>query len=284
MSQKKKDPDFVLPTADINYEPNRPSALQSLSACSCRICAIASVNGLNSKKLTKKRGRPSSTATSKPAEKYKVCSRCFARIYRGSNHSSASCLNSRREKLDNIVELVNSPKSMERIAARTINKSTDGTLATLGKRKNINLAPESKRILFQPTDIIGISKDLQLSNKETKTLARDIRIATGSRKSVEPNAREEINKINHQLDEFFEVRNLAYRRENKESKVSEIVYHPTIVCKDVSTLVDEIIQKSKKIDSDSLLLKISIDRGGGFLKICLSLFDIDKPSQVKVTL
>ena len=166
---------------------------------------------------------------------------------------------------------------MERIAARTINKSTDGTLATLGKRKNVNLAPEAKKFLFQTKDIIGISKDLQLSNKETKILARDIRIATGSRKSVEPNSREEINKINHQLDNFFEVRNLAYRTENKESKVSEIVYRPTVVCKDISTLLDKVIQKRKKIESDSLLLKISIDGGGGFLKICVSLFDIDKP-------
>ena len=104
LSQKKKDPDFVLPTADINYEPNRPTALRSMSACSCRICEIATLNGLNAKKLTKKRGRSSSsTATPKQIEKYKVCSRCFARIYRGSNHSSISCVNSRRKKLDSII-------------------------------------------------------------------------------------------------------------------------------------------------------------------------------------
>jgi len=37
--------------------------------------------------------------------------------------------------LDKIIELLKSPTSMERIAARTINKSTDVTLATLGKQK-----------------------------------------------------------------------------------------------------------------------------------------------------
>ena len=51
---KKNNPYFVLPTADINFEPNRPTALRPLSACSCQICEIAIVNELNPKKTYQK--------------------------------------------------------------------------------------------------------------------------------------------------------------------------------------------------------------------------------------
>ena len=99
----------------------------------------------------------------------------------------------------------------------------------------------------------------------------------GTRKSVAPQTREEINASNHQLDSFFEIRSLPYRRENSESKVSEIFYQPTVVCNDLPTLVNEIIVKRARQDTESLLVKVSIDGGGGFLKFCLSIFDINNP-------
>ena len=145
--------------------------------CTCRICEVAGTNGLKSKKNKRKRGRPLAN-TAVPAQSHKVCSRCFARIYIGSNHTSSSCLNSRREKLDNIVDLVSSPTSLERIAGRTINKS-GGTLSSLGKRKKLVASNDAKKVLFRKEDIMGISQDLQLSNKATRILSRDIRIATG---------------------------------------------------------------------------------------------------------
>ena len=38
---------------------------------------------------------------------------------------------------------------------------------------------------------------------------------TGYCKSIEPHTHDGANEINHQLDDFFEMRLLAYRRENR---------------------------------------------------------------------
>ena len=95
-------------------------------------------------------------------------------------------------------------------------------------------------------------------------MSRDIRIATGSRKSVESKIRNKIHDTNHQLDSFFEMRQLVYRFEDKETKLVENLEHPTIVCTNLPGLIDKIIETRKQIENESLLIKISIDGGGGF--------------------
>ena len=51
---------------------------------------------------------------------------------------------------------------------------------------------------------------------------------------------------------------------------------PTIVCSDLPGLINKVIEKRQR-ERDSVLIKISIDGGGGFLKIYASVFDIDDP-------
>ena len=89
LTKKHKDPEFQLPSREINYEPNRPTSLRSIQVCTCCICEIAYSNGLKFKLNKPKRGRPTTNST--PVLNYKVCSCCFAPIYHGSNHSSRSC-------------------------------------------------------------------------------------------------------------------------------------------------------------------------------------------------
>ena len=81
--------------------------------------------------------------------------------------------------------------------------------------------PKVQKVLFKKEDIIDISQDLQLSNKETKILSRDIRAVTGNRNAIEPYTREAIIEANHQLDDFFELGKLLYIREDKQKKISE---------------------------------------------------------------
>ena len=134
-----------------------------------------------------------------------------------------------------------------------------------------------RKVLFSKEDMIGIQQDLQLSNKQVKVLFQDLRICTNSRKSVESNLREKLHEANHQLDEFFEVCQLVYRREDKEKKIEENFHQTTIGCSNLSGLIGAILEKRQRMEEDSLLLRIGIDGGGGFLKICLSVFDIDDP-------
>ena len=87
-------------------------ALRSIPVCTCRICEVARTGGAKYRKtLMGKRGRHSA-AQATPTESCKVCSHCFARIYRGSNHSAGSCKFSRKARVDNIEELVKSPTSL----------------------------------------------------------------------------------------------------------------------------------------------------------------------------
>ena len=49
------------------------------------------------------------------------------------------------------------------------------------------------------------------------------------------------------------------------------------MCSNLTGLIDEILSKRKRVDGESILVKISIDGGGGFRKMCLSVFDIHDP-------
>ena len=57
--------------------------------------------------------------------------------------------------------------------------------------------------------------------------------------------------------------------------MSEHFEQSTIVCTDLCKFVDLVLQKTSLENSKSLLVKVGIDSGGGFLKICLSVFDMD---------
>ena len=43
---------------------------------------------------------------------------------------------------------------------------------------------------------------------------------------------------------------------------------------DISGLIDKVIFE-RNLSEDSIIIRIGLDGGGGFMKICLSLFDLD---------
>ena len=56
LSKKRKDPTIALPIVE-NYDPERKTGLRSLNACSCKICSVAKLNGLNVLLILKKIAR-----------------------------------------------------------------------------------------------------------------------------------------------------------------------------------------------------------------------------------
>ena len=54
---------------------------------------------------------------------------------------------------------------------------------------------------------------------------------------------------NHRLDDFFEIQKLVYRRENKETQVEENFDQPTIICNNVSALIEMILQKRERVET-----------------------------------
>ena len=75
--------------------------------------------------------------------------------------------------------------------------------------------------------------------------------------------------------DFFEIQKLVHRWENKETKVEENFDQPTIICNNVSVLIEMILQKRERVETDNVL--IGVDGGGGFFKFCMLIFDINDP-------
>ena len=177
---------------------------------------------------------------------------------------------SRRTKIINVGEIT-SPTTLQRAASRI----EEEPVTPLGRPNNIS---EVKKELFSARDCAGIQQDLNLTQTKTKVLLRGVRCVGGSKTIIEKNAYKTIQDRNHRLDEFFELRQLTYRRVDKEDQVAKNVEVPTIVCSDLPGLIEKVMEEREREDSESILIKISIDGGGGFLKFCTSIFDIEDPS------
>ena len=114
------------------------------------------------------------------------------------------------------------------------------------------------------------------STRDTHALAQDLRLISGSRKSIESGLKGKIHDHDHKLDKYFETRKLQFTRDIKETKSKENFYQHTVLCNNIAGLIDEVVD-SRQIEQNSMLIRIGIDGGGGFMKICLSIFDILQP-------
>ena len=124
-----------------------------------------------------------------------------------------------------------------------------------------------------------IQKDLNLSNHQTYTLAEDIRLASGSRSIIESNLKQNLHEINHQLDNFRHSR-LRFIKEIK-GQPTESFEQTAIICDDVDSLIGKVIESRNYLDEEDVLVRIGLDGGGGFMKVCLSIFDMKMPSTGK---
>ena len=85
-----------------------------------------------------------------------------------------------------------------------------------------------------------------------------------------------IQEKNYQLGTFIELSKLVYCLEQKQTKIIKNMEFSTIVCSDLPGLINKVIEKCQR-QRDSVLIRISIDGGGGFLKICTPAFETDNP-------
>ena len=257
-----------------NLDPKRPTNLRSLNECTCRICKVAKSSGyaILLQKRKSKRGRPKFSEEGPPSidtKHFKLCATCYGKIYIGCRHP---CSDGREARVKNIEKLALSPGTKEALAARTINNTKEKKLTTLGPRKKSLEQPPSKKSLFSSESMNKIQINHNLSTRGLKGLAQDMRKESGSRRIIESGLLEKNHIKNHQLDDYFEIRNLSFHQTDKETKVVETIERPTVVCKDLSGFIDFIIE-ARNLDPKSVALRIGLDGGGGFIKVCLSVFD-----------
>ena len=257
-----------------SYDPERPRNLRSVDLCTCLLCKKATENGLTSlvaaRKRKKKSGRPKKIDNT-PKEALKVCSACFTKIYQGCRHQ---CSSSRRVRVTSIEDLIKSPGTAEALASRCINTNDRGSLKTLSNRDLPIRKNAVKKQLFSANNLSAMQVDLNLSTRQTFELAKEIRAASGSRKIIEKDLKEKIKERNHVLDSYFEHKMLDYKVIDKETKVEHMISQHTVLCSDVNSLINKVVSLRKL--SDHALIRIGLDGGGGFVKVILSVFDLDE--------
>ena len=266
---KKNNGQDVELSINQKYKPFRFLRSSSAVSCTCPICEIAKSCGLKFANSKKKPGRPK---TIQPAPTtLQVCSRCFHEIYRGSQHQ---CSNEsyRRNKVYNLEHLI-TPTTSERIASRVMNKCRDDTaLSTLGSRKRSIATEPTKKVLFSSDDMIAIRKDGNFSSRQTINIMQNLNKAAGHR-VFETSIKRTMYDKNHSLDSYFDHMTLQFTRIVKETKRTENFDQHVVVVNDFPGFIDKVLQV-RNFDRNNCLIRIGMDGGGGFFKICSSVFNL----------
>lgn len=132
---------------------------------------------------------------------------------------------------------------------------------------NVDQEPKfKKRKIVSAEDVSRIGTDCGLSTNTVHKIATALRVATNDRKLFEPNLKQKVKNLNHTLDSYFSVKecNVTKSKNNQITTTSEIF----VFCNNVNELIDFVKEKR---EVDEVHLKIGIDSGGGFIKVCLSI-------------
>ena len=249
------------------------------SPCECTVCLIGKSTPFNFKENLPRnvpQGRPCPNKTIPTP--IKMCSVCLSPIGRGKPHE---CCNSNR--LENLKSIVaSSPaKTDEKLAASIILDKAQHSKGNIQLTRGQGGKPLSlcvgKQELKKPTPINfkefqDISNHLDHSVNKTLNLAKDLRFVTKNRHIVLPNLREHIVQSSHALDSMFTVVLASLKCKVAKDKY-ENVDTPVVYCTDIDSLIDTVIEER---GSENFELKLGIDGGGGFLKVCLNIVSLDE--------
>lgn len=133
---------------------------------------------------------------------------------------------------------------------------------------------ENPKPLFQACDIKTIRLDLNLTDRTTLKLNKHIRSAAGP-KAVQTGMKKEMTENNHRLDSFFRIKLIDFVKIDKGVIVEKTPRY-AVLCSDVDSFIDYLKSGRDYDDNDNVLVKIGIDGGGGFLKVCLNIFQLDR--------
>lgn len=165
------------------------------------------------------------------------CEECFSVISKGKPHT---CNDMARVK--NVEELINksSEKAKNQIISSSLkHKSCIENEKRLcinqlrGKPLNLIVNPNSpkpatgSKTMLTAKDMTNIRTKYGLSQKVTRNMATDLRIATKNRKFVEPNLKKSLVDNNHLLDSFFVVKSYNFKKSvkveiDKETESSKV--------------------------------------------------------------
>lgn len=116
-----------------------------------------------------------------------------------------------------------------------------------------------------------IQSQTNLSDRKMKQVAQLSRAEHG-RKSIEPNYSSHLKEKNHKFDIHIMSEMMLF--EKKEGRKVEKILYPFIFVGDVPALILQV--KSERNHAGNTLIKIGLDSGKSFLKVTMSVVDLDK--------
>lgn len=259
--------------------PPKSTRFNSSQLCCCTLCEIARKDAIKMNgNITKKKLNESVK---------KLCVKCFSEISKGKSHICSSSKQIVNIK-NNIHGVLNS-KSQEHLVASMIkeNQSEKGTSSKIslaqehGKPLTIVLSENTKSSetkkshCVSASDVLNIQNSFDLSTRTMLGITTAFRVATKKRNFFESGLQNKLTESNHVLDSFFEIKEGQFRYE--KSNESTVETKKFIFCKNIENLCNYVSQKR---NAEAAHMKIGMDGGGGFFKICLSLQDADDSCEV----
>lgn len=235
--------------------------------CLCAICEIARLKSVPSRK----KGRPSSELAP-ICLPVTICSYCKSVIGRGLHHKC-----NKTSLRENVVAICSSSdrKSQEFVCTSIIrnhteNYSTSSLSLYSGGPNPLEISireatGHTNQVKIE--DLSNLQSVLSASNNEMKRkIIPFIRTVFGKH-SVRSFVSVQLSQRDHCLEKFFGKVNHEF-----ESSDDQCINSPLIYCSDINGLVEFLCQK-RGLNADTASFKIGIDGGGGFLKVCLNIYE-----------
>ncbi|KAJ8666312.1 hypothetical protein QAD02_007974 [Eretmocerus hayati] len=251
--------------------PSKNTRLKADKLCECTSCLLA-----------RKKGFEKKTALYESSVVMKVCTKCRSEVAKGKEHRCNT--STKRKNLTNVAKTLMSPKSKkhfvcdvvrEKLAENQSDEKIGGSTIALSQMhgKKLKLIKPTRGPSARSTakslsaeQMSRIQTSHNLSSKTMQGILSSLRIATGNRKLFESNLREKLSSLNHRLEFHFETRKVTFIHKN--GNITKSVEREFVICKNLQALIDYIKEYRR---CGQVHIKIAIDGGGGFLKICLTI-------------
>jgi hypothetical protein len=247
------------------------------SVCVCTICNAGRAKMNPQLPQKTKRGRPRTTPPPVVPQSITLCTKCKGLIHKGITHKCTEA-----EKYNNVDGIL-SPHTKELIASRYLREkmsasgSNSVSLITRAKpllvESAVSRAKKKLDFSLSHDTMVNMQIENNWSDRETLRAARGIRQGGGD---VKPHLREAIVTRGRVLSEHFVWKHISQIIKDASGK-AVATRRVAILVKDPNALVDYLV--NERGIGDQKLVRVGMDGGGGFLKVCLNVMSNSEQSQ-----
>ena len=261
-----------LPVAE-KYDAVIPIMTRSSPQCTCSICKLARMNGLEWKRFSVSKKEHDKPPPISKNSGDRLCPTCFSRIYRGSKHSTEACKSS-KVAVENLAGV--SPSIIEKIVHHHLSAITESGDKTIkinsvvgGKAMLVTVGQVPDHAEIQPLtaeEILIMQTEASLSDNQMLSVLKNLRLKWGW-KHIEPYVKNALAERKGVFKDFFKVETVTFKDSNDKPFDSPLVY-----CCDLVGFV-ETLSQLRGYNFTDMAEKIGMDSGKGHLRMVLTMYD-----------